>query len=355
MATLEESIRNFAKTSGFSLVGIAPATEADQFHRLQEWLAKGYSGSMEYMQRNSIARSLPDSILPQVKSVIMVALEYGVSSRPRNELDASPLKLRNSSAASVPTVTGRVARYAAGPDYHDVIRAKLNNMLDWLRERVPNCVGRSVVDTAPLLERDFARRAGIGWIGKNTMLINKHRGSYFFLGALLTDLSLVADSPHEAHHCGTCTACLDACPTDAFPAPGWLDARKCISYLTIELRQSIPLEHRTGIDDWLFGCDVCQEVCPWNRRNQSDAETVDLTELMQLNEEQFRQRYRGTVFFRTKRRGLLRNAAIVLGNVGDERALPALKQALMDEEPLVREAAEWAIEQILGRNTQAES
>jgi epoxyqueuosine reductase len=241
-------------------------------------------------------------------------------------------------------------------DYHDVLRARLNRLLDWLHEARPDCVGRGVVDTAPLLERDFARRAGLGWFGKNTMLLNKRQGSYFFLGALLVNLELTADPPHTASHCGTCTACLDACPTAAFVAPGQLDARRCISYLTIEHKGEIAPELRAGLGDWLFGCDVCQEVCPWNRKTppgaepalqgHPDREKLDLIEVLGLSEEAFRRRFRGTALLRTKRRGLLRNAALVLGNTGDAAALPALHRALNDVEPLVREAARWAIEQI---------
>src|SRR5258708_23729442 len=159
-----------------------------------------------------------------------------------------------------------MARYAAGPDYHSVLWEKLDRLLEWLQREVPDCNGRGVVDSAPLLERDFARRAGLGWFGKNTMLISKKHGSFFCLGALLVDIELQPHPSPESSHCGTCTACLDACPTQAFPAPGWLDARRCISYLTIELRGSIPEELRRPMGDWLFGCDVCQEVCPWNRK-----------------------------------------------------------------------------------------
>lgn len=297
------------------------------------------------MHRHADARRDPKSILPEVRSVIMVAMEYG-----QTRLAATRVF-----EGSAPPNTGKIARYASGPDYHDVMRAKLNQLLDWLRQQAPHCTGRGVVDTAPLLERDFARRAGLGWIGKNTMLINKHRGSYFFLGALLTNLDLKPDRPHMANHCGTCTACLDACPTQAFAEPGRLDSRKCISYLTIELRQQVPEGQRPGNGDWLFGCDVCQEVCPWNRHDASQPERVDLIELLQLDEVEFRHRYRGTVLFRTKRRGVLRNAAIALGNAGDETALPALERALADDEPMIREAAAWAIARIRGRSGPPES
>jgi epoxyqueuosine reductase len=212
------------------------------------------------------------------------------------------------------------------------------------------------VDTAPLLERDFARRAGLGWFGKNTMLINKRLGSWCFLGALLLDRELTASVSFDANHCGTCTRCLDACPTDAFAGPYQLDARRCISYLTIELRGPIPAELRPGMGEWIFGCDICQEVCPWNRKAPVGAApapdldavgpTLDLIDLLGLSEEEFRRRFRGTALWRTRRRGLLRNTAIALGNLGDPRALPALQRALEDTEPLVREAARWAIDRL---------
>jgi epoxyqueuosine reductase len=252
---------------------------------------------------------------------------------------------------------GRIARYARGADYHDVLRGKLHQLLDWVKNEAPGCRGRGVVDTAPLLERDFARRAGLGWFGKNTMLIDKRLGSYLFLAALLLDIELRPDSPQVAAHCGTCTACLDACPTGAFVAPYQLDSRRCISYLTIELRGPVPAELREGLGDWLFGCDICQEVCPWNRKALPTSEPAlepryeafDPAELLGLSAEEFRQRFRDTALWRTRRRGLLRNAALVLGNLGNAAALPALEGALLDEEALVREAAAWAIEQIRGR------
>ncbi len=244
-----------------------------------------------------------------------------------------------------------------------MLRERLNELLAWLRQEVPGCRGRGVVDTAPLLERDFARRAGLGWFGKNTMLLNKRIGSYFFLGALLVDIELRPDAAHEASHCGTCTACLDACPTGAFPAPGVLDSRRCVSYLTIELRRPVPDELREGLGDWLFGCDVCQEVCPWNRKAPSTGEPafqprpdlvpINLVELLGLTEEQFRQRFRDTPLTRAKRRGLLRNAALVLGNRADPAALPALRRALDDPDALVRDAARWALDRItLAINTE---
>ncbi|REJ79767.1 MAG: tRNA epoxyqueuosine(34) reductase QueG, partial [Planctomycetota bacterium] len=214
----------------------------------------------------------------------------------------------------------------------------------------------------PLLERDFARLAGLGWFGKNTMLINKRKGSWLFLGGLLTDLELRPDEPHETTHCGTCTRCLEACPTDAFPEPYVLDATRCISYLTIELRdRPVPEAHRPGMGDWLFGCDICQDVCPWNRKApQSTAAEfhpsrelapADCVSLLSLSQEEFASRFGQTPLSRPGREGILRNACIVLGNTGDQTAVTALEAALDDESPLVREAASWAIERLRQRDS----
>ncbi len=236
-----------------------------------------------------------------------------------------------------------------------MIRQRLDALADALLKLAPHARVRGVVDTAPLLEREFAQLAGLGWIGKNTLLLNKQAGSWFFLAALLTDCELTPDAPHETDHCGTCRACLDACPTEAFVDAYVLDARKCISYLTIELRGPIPQPLRSGMGDWLFGCDVCQDVCPWNHRAPQSTvaefapaagmNPVDPAELFELDDEQFRRRFRHTPLWRSKRRGILRNAAIVLGNRRDPATLPALAQALADVEPLVRGAAAWRVGQ----------
>jgi epoxyqueuosine reductase len=365
MKTLECRIKEQAHALGFELVGIAPATPADGFERMREWLNQGYAGEMAYMYRQAEARLHPNSILPEVRSVVMVGMNYAdglvgwvESSEPTNDSNGGFRRLHPPyrTAKDSNYRTAEVARYARGEDYHKVLWQKLNQLLEWIQHEAPGCRGRGVVDTAPLLERDFARRAGLGWFGKNTMLLNKRLGSYFFLGALLLDLKLTADPAHEASHCGTCTACLDACPTQAFVEPGMLDSRRCISYLTIELRGPIPEELRAPMGDWLFGCDVCQEVCPWNRKAppgiepalqaRDDLTAINLMELLSLSEEQFRKRFRGTALMRAKRRGLLRNAAIVLGNQGDPDALPVLRRALADPDPVVREAVQWAIEKI---------
>lgn len=337
MSSLESRLKSEAVARGFALAGIAPATEADGFPKFAEWLDRGFAGEMDYLHEQRDERRHPNSILDNVRSVLMLGMEYG-----RESTIANP--------------QARVAKYAQGPEYHRFIWDRMNDLAAWLEAAAPGCAARAVADTAPLLERDFARRAGLGWIGKNTLLIHPQRGSFLFLGAVLTDLELQPDAPFTGSHCGTCTACLDACPTQAFPQPHVLDARKCISYLTIELRSPIPEELREPMGNWLWGCDVCQDVCPWNRKPPGDVvfphdpalESLDAIELLGLDEAAFRDRFKKTSLWRNRRPGLLRNAAIVLGNTGDAAALPALRQALADH-PLIAEAAAWAVARIESR------
>jgi len=332
-------LQALALEHGFDRVGVAFALEADGFAKLGEWLDRGYAGEMAYLHRHREARRHPASILPNVRSVVMLTMRY----QPGGDDNASL----------------RIASYAQGYDYHDVLRDRLNRLLDRLREEDPTLEGRGVVDTAPLLERDFARRAGLGWIGKNTMLIDKRLGSWFFLAALLLDREFPLDAPFDAHHCGTCTRCLDACPTDAFVGPGVLDARRCISYLTIELRGPIPEDLRPGIGNWIFGCDICQEVCPWNRKATAGSEpafapkpgmdAVDPLELLTLTDAEFRKRFRGTALFRTRRSGLIRNVAIAAANVGLVDALPLLESLCNDADPVVADAATWSVRRLRDR------
>jgi len=335
---LSAELKTEARRLGFSLAGICPAVTPDGIDRFGEWLAAGYAGTMHYLANRAEAYSHPRHVLDGVRSLLVLAFPY-----------------RTAEPAPSQPGHGRVARYAWGEDYHDVVRARLRMLEAFFLERAPDAAVRTVVDTAPLLEREFAQLAGLGWIGKNTLLLNKQAGSWFFLAALLTDLELPPDEPHAADHCGTCRACLDACPTDAFVAPYVLDARKCISYLTIELRDSIPRELRPGTGDWVFGCDVCQDVCPWNHKPLATAEpalqpiegstTLELIGLFELDDAAFRARFRETPLWRSKRRGLLRNAAIVLGNQRVPQAVSALVRGLNDDEPLVRGACAWALGQ----------
>jgi epoxyqueuosine reductase len=294
---------------------------------------------MHYLAARRDAYEHPRHILDGVRSLVMLGMPY----RTADPVPCQPGQ-------------GRISRYAWGAaDYHDLIHDRLRQLADWLVERVPGVLVRGVVDTAPLLEREFARLAGLGWIGKNTLLINRDAGSWFFLAALLTDLELHYDPPHERDYCGTCRACLDACPTEAFPEPYVLDATRCISYLTIELRSSVPLPLRSEMGDWVFGCDICQEVCPWNRRAPASSEgafapapesnPVLLADLLTMTDSDFRVRFRGTPLRRAKRRGLLRNAAIAAGNQRAPELLAALVRGLSDPEPLVRDACAWALEQ----------
>ncbi len=332
---LSEHLKSASAELGFAQFGIAPAVTPTGFHRLLKWIDDGYSADMQWVERRKEAYRHPDGVMSGTRSVIMAAMNYndGTQRQPG----------------------GKVARYAWGSaDYHDVLKPQLQQLAKLIRSAVPAARTRVVIDTAPLLERDFGRLAGIGWFGKNTMLISRSVGSWFFLGAILTDIELEYDKAVEQNFCGTCTRCLDACPTDAFPEPGVLDARRCISYLTIEHRKEpVPLDLRNGVGDWLLGCDICQDVCPWNRfspeetlpefRHRSSLNPLDCRELLLLSEEQFQQRFADTPFTRPGRPGMLRNAAIVLGNLRDFAAEPELVASLNDHEPLIRGAAAWAL------------
>jgi epoxyqueuosine reductase len=340
IASLAAGLKAEAQRLGFDLCGICAAVAPPGVERFEQWLTAGYAGEMRYLSDRATAYEHPRHVLDGARNVVMLAMNYRT---------ADPV----SETGQTEPGHGRVSRYAWGTDYHALIRDRLNRLGEWLRERVPSAQVRGVVDTAPLLEREFAQLAGLGWIGKNTLLLNKQIGSWFFLAALLTDVELEFDEPFAADHCGTCRACLDACPTDAFVDAYVLDARRCISYLTIELRDSIPQELRSGMGEWLFGCDVCQDVCPWNHRAPISTEPafqpldgtnpLELAALFDLDDAAFRTRFRHTPLWRAKRRGLLRNAAIVLGNRPHWPAMNALIKGLNDTESLVRGACAWAL------------
>jgi len=330
------ALKDEAHRLGFALAGVCPAVTPTGLSRFHEWLSAGYGGQMHYLTHRREAYAHPRHVLDGVRSLMMLAMNY-----------------RTAEPAPPRPGQGRVSRYAWGTDYHDIIHDRLRRLCGWLNERLPSANTRGVVDTAPLLEREFAQLAGLGWTGKNTLLLNRQMGSWFFLAALLTDAELEYDEPHAADHCGTCTACLDACPTGALVEPYVMDARRCISYLTIELRGAVPVELRSGMEDWVFGCDICQEVCPWNHRAPQADESayqpadgmnpLELTALFELDDEAFRRRFRHTPLWRPRRRGMLRNAAIVLGNRPTPAGLPALVRGLSDDEPLVRGACAWAL------------
>jgi len=337
---------DLARELGFDSCRIAacsPPTHAEEFG---EWLDKGAHGEMTYMARGDEKRRDPNQILPDAKSIIVLALNY-FHSEPEWRL----------AGAEKPGLRGRIARYAWGDDYHDVIEAKLRKIDNFLSEF--GGTQKCYVDTGPILERDHAASAGIGWHGKSTMLINEKLGTWFFLAEILTTLELPTDAPAR-ERCGTCERCIKACPTGAITAPHKLDARRCISYLTIELKSSIPIELRALIGDRIFGCDDCLDACPWNRFAKVSRESAfaarksttefSLRDYLALSETEFRNLFRDSPIKRIKRRGFLRNVCVALGNLGTSDDLPALERAARDDEPLIAEHAHWAIQQIEHRS-----
>ena len=343
MITGEEAC-SLARSLGFDRAGIAPAAPTERMAFLREWLARGYAGEMAWLERNPEERADPGRRFPEARSVIVVGLVYD----PGEPLAGSPVP------------TGRVARYAGGDDYHDLMADRLEALAAALEARAGHpLVQRVYVDTGPVLEREFAARAGLGWIGKNTCLIDPALGSYLFLGVLFTDLALEPGTP-EADHCGSCRACLDACPTDAFPAPYVLDASRCISYTTIELRGAIPEPLRAGQGERVFGCDVCQEVCPWNQRTRRQVpedgaglrkrlapraawRAPSLAWLLDLDESAWRAATADTALRRARWQGLIRNALVAAGNAGDASLVPAVRRHAAGDEPLLAEHARWAL------------
>ena len=340
-----DGLQQEAHRLGFSRLGITSAEPPPRQDRFAQWLDQGFAGVMEnWLRRHLPLRSSPESLLPGTQSVIMLATDYEAKTV------ASREGLNH----------GKIARYAVGRDYHDVLRSRLNHLGRWLEHAIPGCKTRGVVDSAPLAEREFAARAGLGWFGKNTMLIDKGAGSYFFLSGLLATVALPTHQPVEVDHCGTCTACLDICPTDALPKPRVLDATRCISALTIEDRGPVESSLRSHFGNLIFGCDLCQEVCPWNRHAPGtedpqlqaieNEELPSLIELLRLDQAAFRKKFHDSPILRAKRVGLLRSAAIALGNhpsaSGDVPAgLTSLCGVLQDEEPVIRGAAAWALGQ----------
>lgn len=341
--TVKEAIRQRALELGFDLCRFTSAAPPASGQQLNDWLADGKHGEMGWLQRNAHKRTDPQQVLPGAKSLICLAISYHAEAWRK---EATPGQ-------------GILARYARHQDYHDVLAGPLKQLSDFVAAQGGTDT-RSLwyVDTGPILERDLAQRAGLGFVGKHTNLISRQLGNWFFISEIITTLELEPDVS-EVNRCGSCQRCLDACPTNALPAPFQLDARRCISYLTIELKGPIPTELRPLIGNRIYGCDDCLAACPWNRfakeasllrsHRREEFGTPDLLELLKLDAASFKQCFAGTPMLRTKRRGLLRNVCVALGNTAGTEALPALQQAAGDAEPLIAEHATWAIEQIQQR------
>ena len=343
-------IKEKAYQMGFSLVGITSCDPLPHGDVFTQWLEQGRHGQMAYMDtlRSRQSRANPSLLLDGCKSVLVLGIRYPrpISGEEKKQAEDRPF--------------GKLAAYAWGEDYHAFLPSRLKNLVSFIETQlgysIPN---RWYSDTGPVLERELAQRAGLGWIGKNTCLINPHKGSYFLLAEILLGVELEPDQPFSVDRCGSCTRCIQACPTGCILPDRTLDGRQCISYLTIELKGAIPEELRSLMGNWVFGCDVCQQVCPWNRFADEKADpdydklqaqpAPDLLEQLNLTVETFNQKYRHSPIKRTKRRGYLRNVAVALGNLQEPRAIPRLVQILHDEsEPLVRAHAAWALGQIGG-------
>jgi len=365
LTTLATQIKNKARLLGFDAVGIVPVGQAPHGSFFVRWIDQGFHGEMEYLARRIQERCAPRRLWPEARSLIVLGLNYFTSNL--------PLQIRNDPARGI------IASYAWGQDYHEVIRPRLFELDRFVRSQTGRIMyGKAYVDTGPVLERDWAMQAGLGFIGKSTCLISSDFGPWLFLAVLVVPEELAYDLPPKPLNlafdvkawrlpdgslgsCGACTRCLDACPTKALIAPYTLNARRCISYLTIELRGPIPHDLRPLVGNRVFGCDECQAVCPWARRfahptrepalqPRSDIAAPKLLDLIGLTEEQFQERFRGSPVKRAKRRGVLRNVAVALGNWGDPRAVSALEAALHDREPLVRGHAAWALGRIGGKH-----
>ncbi|MBI4386481.1 MAG: tRNA epoxyqueuosine(34) reductase QueG [Elusimicrobia bacterium] len=338
---LTDLLRAEARELGADHVGFASAVLPSPSlpggpQAYEAWVQAGHHATMEYMARDSSTRRDITHWFPAAKSVVLLAFSYA----------GAPQK------ADAPHGAAKIARYALSEDYHDALRGKLRSLQERLREAAPEVLGRIFVDTSPVLERLYARTAGIGWVGKNTMLLSRRLGSFFLLCGMALDHELVYDEP-TTDHCGSCTRCLTACPTEAFPKPRTLDASRCIAYLTIEHRGSIPQPLRPGVGDWIFGCDICQEVCPWNRFTEPGRvfpailpRHVAPEDAAETSPEEFRSRFGNTPVERARWRGWVRNALLVMGNSGDPRYVPVLERFIEHSDPVIAEQAAWSLRQV---------
>ena len=340
-AALAQAIKTWGRELGFQQVGIAGVELGEHEAHLARWLAAGYQGEMDYMAAHGSKRSRPAELVPGTLRVVSLRMDYLPGDTRMAEVLASPDK-------------AYVSRYALGRDYHKLVRKRLQQLAERIQAMIGPFGYRAFVDSAPVLEKALAQQAGLGWIGKNTLLLNRQAGSWFFLGELFVDLPLPVDAAHEREHCGRCQACLDVCPTAAFVGPQLLDARRCISYLTIELKGSIPEELRAPIGNRVFGCDDCQLVCPWNRfarptqqddfRPRHGLDNSELAELFRWSEEEFLARTEGSPLRRAGYERFLRNLAVGLGNA--PASIPVLEALRLRREypsELVREHVEWAL------------
>jgi len=358
LSHLDELIRNSARAAGFDLVGVAAVQNFPELARFPTWIAAGHAGEMKYLESRDeggqLRRASLKSVFPWARSVIVCAMNYNTAHPYSTDLN-NPRH-------------GWISRFAwSREDYHDSVLRRLREVEAKLKEicgQATPIETRSYVDTGPLVERVYAKYAGVGWIGKNTCIINQKIGSWLFLGVIVTSLELSPDLP-AADRCGTCTRCIDACPTDALIAPYQLDSIRCISYLTIEKGGSIPEEMREGIGHQIFGCDICQDVCPWNRKAPATDKpefqprggliNPALAWLAEISEEEFREKFRGSPIKRAKRSGLRRNALIAIGNSGDTTLLPTVQRASHDPDPVVSEAAQWAKKRLQSSETPSAS
>lgn len=332
---LTRQIKTRAESLGFEAVGVAPVSVIPE-ERLRTWLQRQYQGRMAYLERNTEKRLDPQKVLPGARSVVSLALNY---------FHPYPLPYSDRSR-------GVISRYASGEDYHAVLEEKLQQVAGFVRELEPEAKSRIYVDTGPVLDKYWAARAGLGWMGKHTNLLSRTLGSWFFLGEILLNLELEYDEP-SFDYCGSCTRCIEACPTQAIVEPYVLDSRRCISYLTIELREDIPEEFRESMGNLVFGCDICQDVCPWNRKappsrveefQPGDSNRApELRALAQMSVEEFRERFRGSPIRRTQWRGLMRNVAVAMGNAKDPEMVAELRSLLNAHDPMVRRHAAWAL------------
>jgi epoxyqueuosine reductase len=339
-AALKQAIKEKARQLGFTLAGVTSSEPPSHYSVFESWLNDGMHGTMNYLaeEHSRTRRADPKQILPECKSILVLAIPYSSFTR------------------SVHPSSFRIASYALGDDYHDIIPPRLKEIVQFIEDQLGHPIpNRYYTDTGPILERDLAQRAGLGWIGKNSMLINPKAGSTFFLAEILLGIELEPDQTIVTDHCGTCTRCIQACPTQCILPNRTIDARRCISYLTIELKDEIPLELRSLIKDWIFGCDICQQACPWNRFSAPADPAFEtkiplpvLTSDLTLTSVEFNQRFKKSPLKRAKRRGYLRNLSVATGNIGNENDIPILAQVIhaSREEPLISEHAKWAKEKL---------